>query len=246
MKRGAILDRALDAALMDIGVGTLLKAQSEPELAGSLLEEQLESLVESEAARKKLRTVLTRIWLKPPNEAAAMIRWASEQASCLEDRRVLFLAAMMGTHPFFAEACAIIGRQLLLDGVVHTNDLKRKLRAQWGDREVVDVSARGAVRTLRSFDVLEGSTDGRTNKLRESLKVPPDLFGLVVHGLLLGRGWSEIDAREIAKSPELFMFGLPNTLPHGYPYLERFSEGGGRLVLQRRVPSAPVKEASNE
>jgi hypothetical protein len=234
MKRGAILDRALDAALMDIGVGTLLKMQTQPELAGSLLEEELTLLVGSETARKKLRTVLTRIWLKPPKEAAGMIQWASEQAPHLDERRVLFLAAMMGTHPFFAEACAIIGRQLLLDGVMKTDDLKRKLRGQWGDREVVDVSARGAVRTLRSFDVLEGSSDGRTNKLRESLKVPANLFGFVVHCLLLGRGWEEIDAREIAKSPELFMFNLPNSLPNGYPYLERFSEGGGRIILQRR------------
>lgn len=237
MKRGAILDRALDAALMDIGVETLLKTQTEPELAGSMLEERLMPLVESETARKKLRTVLTRIWIKPPKEAIEMIRWASEQAPRLEDRRVLFLAAMMGTHPFFAEACAIIGRQLLLDGVMKTDDLKRKLRGQWGDREVVDVSARGAVRTLRSFDVLEGSTDGRTNMLRQPLRVPPELFGFVVHCLLLGRGWSEIDAREIAKSPELFLFGLPNALPNGYPYLERFTEGGGRVVLQRRNPS---------
>lgn len=235
MKRGAILDRALDAALMDVALGTLLKTQTQPELAGSMLEDELETLVESQTARKKLRTVLTRIWLKPPKEASAMIRWASEQAPGLEDRRVLFLAALMGTHPFFAEACAIIGRQLLLDGIMRTDDLKRKLRAQWGDREVVDVSARGAVRTLRSFDVLHGSSDGRTNTLREPLEVEADLFGFVVHCLLIGRGWEEIDAREIAKSPELFMFGLPNSLPNGYPYLERFTEGGGRVVLQRRT-----------
>lgn len=237
MKRGAILDRALDAVLMDIGVETLLKTQTNPQLAGSMLEEELTSLVESETARKKLRTILTRIWIKPPKEAVEMIRWASEQAPRLEDRRVLFLAAMMGTHPFFAEACAIVGRQLMLDGVMRTEDLKRKLRNQWGDREVVDVSARGAVRTLRSFDVLEASSDGRTNKARDSLRVPPGLFGFVVHCLLLGRGWKEIDTREIAKSPELFMFTLPNALPNGYPYLERFTEGGGRVVLQIREPS---------
>ena len=251
MKRGAILDRALDPTLMDIAVSTLLRTESQPALAASLLEAELKTLVDSETARKKLRTVLTRIWLKPPAEASAMIRWAAGQSQLVGDRRALFLAAMMGTHPFFAEACAIIGRQLILDGVMRTADLKRKLRAEWGDREVVDVSARGAVRTLRSFDVLEGASDGRTNKCRESLRVPPDLFGFVVHCLLLGRGWKEIDAREIAKSPELFMFTLPNALPNGYPYLERFTEGGGRVVLQiRESPTdgfgraLPSKEAS--
>jgi hypothetical protein len=234
MKRGAILDRALDPGLMDAGVESLLNNRSQPQAAGSSLENALEELIQSKTARKKVRTVLSRIWLRPPAEASAMIRWAGEQSVILDDRRVLYLAALMGTHPFFAEACAIVGRQLLLDRVLRTDDLKRKLRAQWGDREVVDVSARGAIRTLRSFDVLHGSKDGRMDTLRQQLTVAADLFGFVVHCLLLGRGWKEIDAREIAKSPELFMFELPNALPNGYPYLERFTEGGGRVVFQRR------------
>ena len=46
---------------------------------------------------------------------------------------------------------------------------------------------------------------------------------------------------ELKKAPELFMFDVPGKLINGYPYVERFSEGGGRQVvaLVRQYGAAP-------
>jgi len=236
MKRGAILDRALDPFLLDTALDIAVQEDSLEERVARL-NAVLHRTIESEAARKKVHTVLRRVWLDPPAGTSVLIQWAANECNRWEDHRPMHLGALLATHPFFADVCAITGRQLSLNGEFPTNDLKRRLRDEWGDREIVDVSARGAVRTLRSFGVIARAPGQHKSTLGSKLPVDRDLHGWLVHALLLARDVKEIDSREIAKSPELFMFQLPSEIPNGYPYLERFNEGGGRVILQRSEDS---------
>jgi hypothetical protein len=131
-----------------------------------------------------------------------------------------------------------VGRELVLNGQVRFAAIRQHVRSKWGDRETVDVSARAAIRTLRSMGVLQGTPGSRTVGPDCRLEVPGELASWIYHALMLTRQAAEMDLQSIHSAPELFMLRLPASLARGYPLLERVNEGGGRAVLRLGVPSA--------
>jgi hypothetical protein len=145
---------------------------------------------------------------------------------------------MVMSHPFFGDTCAAIGRQLLLEPIVRTDQATMRLRKRWGDRDVVHVGVKSVVRTLRSLDALEGMP-GRTESTRGvRLQVPKDLTPWMGHTLLIARSAKEIDSRELAASPEFFMLQIDTLPTNGYPFGDMFAEGGGRQVFRPRPSEA--------
>lgn len=229
----AIFDRGLRPEWLDAAL-RLAKQQHDPKDFFDLLDIALRDDIPQLVARHKTRTTLAHIWFAPPEQARALIAWATAHEAETADRRALHLGAILATYPFFGDACAQIGRQLALNQTVHTTDIRRRLRARWGDRSTIDVSARRVVWTLRAFGVLSGGLGQAISGLRQPIQVEPPIQPWLVDALLLTRQIDEVDAREIQKAPELFMFHFgPLASGNGYPYLERFNEGGGRVIVRR-------------
>lgn len=235
MKHGPIMDRALRPEWLDTAFRFARSGKPLDE-ARSLLEIALRDEVENQVARGKTRTVLAHVWLDPPAAAEPLIRWAIDNASA-DEMPAWHLGALLATYPFFGSTCALIGREINLHGEVSTTPLRARVKARWGDRSTVDRGVARLVWTLRAFGVLTGSRGQALSKMGKPLPVDAQVFPWLVHALLLTRGIREIDAREVRKAPELFMFDLPSTLPDQFSLLERFNEGGDRVVLHARWPS---------
>src|SRR4051794_32276573 len=126
MRPGAIIDRALEPAWLDL----TLSLVSEADEAGnrrSQLEVVLGDRIPAREGRVKTAKVLIRIWSKPADDAREMVKWAIERASKVGDSRVLHLGAIMASYPFFGRACSIIGRELSLHGEILTPQLRKRL-----------------------------------------------------------------------------------------------------------------------
>lgn len=213
--------------------------------ARHLLEIALRDHVDSKTGRRKTATILAGSWLQPATEAKPVVEWGRTHVT--GDVRVWHLGVLMANYSFLGELCAAIGRKLSLSEAVDTTALRSEMKSRWGDRDVVNVATRSAIRTLRAFKVLTGKEGDPESGAGPRLAVDRSSFAWLVHVLLVCRGAVEIDTREVARAPELFMFGLPSLVPNDYPNLERFTEGGGRVVLRRVMPHArrlppPVKQ----
>ena len=204
-----------------------------------MLEVALRDEIDAPTGRRKTATVIGGSWLKPSEEATSLVDWAIEHAS--SDIRVWHLGVLMANYSFVAELCAEIGRRLSLADAIDTSELRAVMKGSWGDRDVVNVATRSSIRTLRSFGVITGDEGDPESGMGDQIVVDDDALPWLIHVLLVARGVQEIDFRDVKKAPELFMFDVPGKLINGYPYVERFSEGGGRQVvaLVRQYGAAP-------
>src|SRR4051812_58715 len=97
---GMVLDRALDRDLLDVALRVATEHGGAPD-ARKLLTVALRDFVTPQEAENKTRKVLTRVWLLPPTNARAMIRWGIKHQDEVTDRRALHFGALLATFPFF-------------------------------------------------------------------------------------------------------------------------------------------------
>ncbi len=233
MRQEVVLDRALEPAWLDLALrqaGVPLPTDERRKALEMSLRDRIEAL---EGRRKTVR-VLSRIWLTPPESSAAMIAWAIEHAPLVRDSRVLHLGALLASQPFFGNACAIVGRELSLHQEVQTGDVRRKLRERWGDREIIDVSGRAVVRTLRAFGALKGVKGDDRSEPGDRLAVDEILRPWLIHAFLLTRGILETSDDQLRQAPEFFVFESFPATARDYPFLDLYTEGGGRRVYRQR------------
>jgi hypothetical protein len=236
MNANVVLDRALEPRWLDLALDIALRddpADSKRELLDLSLRDYLPA---TEGRRKTLK-ILMRVWVTPDRPVAQMVEWGRGRALALQDLRPLHLGAVMANYPFFGQGCAAVGRALALHQSVDVSQVRKALIAEWADREIVRVSSRALIRTLRAFGVLAGHPGNSSSMRGEKLAGPPWLHPWIAHALLLTRRLDEMDRDEVMAAAELFMFELNGLASSEYPSLERFSEGGSRIVLRQRMPA---------
>ena len=239
MIHAALLDRALEPAWLDLALE--LAREGKPD-ARERLELALRDRIPASESRKKTVRTLWRTWLEPPEPAREMIDWARARSPEIVDSRPLHVGALIATHPFFADVCAGLGREIALNGTIRVVAARQRLRDRWADRQSIDVAVRAAVRTLRSFGTLAAGPRGRTAVLVQKLAVPSQLVGWLAHGLLLARGASEVDLGAVETAPEFFMLAIGKADFGAYPPAELAREGGGRTVLRIEMPRSASGE----
>jgi hypothetical protein len=228
MSNWRLLDRAVTPSLMDkaLRISRMGKPHAE---ARRLLEIALRDDIDSKDTRKKTGSILAGSWLAPTEEAESLVAWGRDHAG--GDLRIWHLGVLLANYRFFADVCSAIGRSAGLGREVDTTDLRSALKASWGDKENVNVATRSSVRTLRAFGVLGGVRGESASEVEGRITVPGDQLLWLVHALLVARDNREADLREALGAPELFMFDMSSTVENGYPNVERFTEGSGRVVV---------------
>jgi hypothetical protein len=177
-------------------------------LAQQAVHEFLGSAGLGEEARGKTVTTLTRVWIAPEARARVPLEWARTSLWGVEDLRAVHFCALLASYPFFGDVCAIVGRTLALEESVRTPELRKKMRAVWGDRRTVHNAGQRAVKTLRAFDVLTGAAGSSVSQRGTALSVTQDAGRWVAHTLLLARAADAVDERELRTAPELFALAL--------------------------------------
>lgn len=226
MNRSRILNHSLEPAWLDAAFA--IGRQHGDGDPRQLLEMALSDMALAKWARIKVREIVGPVWLDPPKETASFIGWARANVDPARDLRAIHLLALMATYPFFGDVCTAVGRLLRLQGEVTTSDLRSRLRAKWGDREIVEVAQRMCIYTLRAFGALSAEPRASVSRPAEPLPLPRDLGMWAVHALVLARNAESIDLMEIDVAPEIFFTSVEAQPGNGYPLLERFSMAAGR------------------
>ena len=227
---GMVLDRALNLDLLDVALRVATEHGDAAD-ARQLLTVALRDFVTPQEAENKTRKVLTRVWVVPPTNAQAMIRWGIEHQAEVPDRRSLHFGALLATFPFFGSIAAAVGRQIHLDGVTDRKSLRAFARSTFGEREFIDAGASKSLATMRNLGVLDGPRDGPYCVGRR-LVVPPSFSSWFLHALALTRQAESVRVAELSRAFELTALDMePAASP--YPPLELHAEDGSTVAVVR-------------
>ena len=125
----------------------------------------LEDLVPGDtnsSGRGKTLTVLTRIWLAVPPKSMNALRDAAlpcHQSATGEQRIAIHWAMAIGTHPFFYDVVANVGKLLILNGQVNRSQIKRRMTDSWGDRSTLERTIQHVLRSVRQWGLLRDGPD---------------------------------------------------------------------------------------
>ena len=227
---GMVLDRALNLDLLDVALRVATKHAGAAD-ARQLLTVALRDFVTPQEAENKTRKVLTRVWVVPPRNAQAMIRWGADHQHEFPDRRALHFGALLATFPFFGSIAAAVGRQIHVDGVADRKSLRAYARSTFGDREFIDAGASKSLATMRNLGVLDGPRDG-PYRVGCRLHVPRSFSSWFLHALALTRRAESVRVGELSRAFELTALDVePAALP--YPMLDLHAENGSTVAVVR-------------
>lgn len=227
---GMVLDRALNVDLLDVAL-RIATEHGEAADARQLLTVALRDFVTPQEAENKTRKVLTRVWVGPPDNALAMIRWGIEHQREVADRRALHYGALLATFPFFGSIAAAVGRQIHIDGVADRKSLRAFARATFGEREFIDAGASKSLATMRNLGLIDGARDG-PYRISDEIAVPPAFSSWFLHALALTRQVESVRVAELSRAFELAGVHIePCATP--YPLLEYHAENGTTVAVVR-------------
>ncbi len=224
-----IFDRALTPELLDVALRVATTAGASPD-SRRLLTVALRDYVNDQEAQGKTKKDLSRIWVRPPAPARAMIAWAIENQHLDPEHTILHLGAILATFPFAGVVAAIAGRQLQLEGQIDARAVRFQTRGTLGDRSSIDVGARKVVTSLRYLGLIERSSSGLLVLGRQPA-VPDGLQGWITHALLLTRQAEEIGTDEASRAPELATVKVLPGVTSDYPLLELHTEPGRNVAV---------------
>lgn len=221
------LDRALSLPLLEtvyrIASLDVSAAERSEQLTIALREHTTEA-----DAKTRVKHIVTRIWISPPDSAALAIRWAIDNPEYFPDRRLMHTGALLATIPFVGSALQELGRSVALGQVLTVPELRQRLVARWGETSTVLEGTGKTVTSLRRLGVVGGG--GRHPVTPASgLAASPAGFSWLVHALMLYRRAASIEVRDASVAPELFWVDQPGPDP-SYPHLELHTEGLNRRV----------------
>lgn len=145
-------DRDIRRAWLDAAAAIASQRLSSRETQVALMRE-LDGQVRGttpQSGRGKTVTILRRIWFAVPPEVEPLRDGALAILTDgdADSRLALHWAMLLATHPFFADAAAVVGRLLALQGTFERAHVMRRLTERWGDRSTL---ARAVPRLLVSL-----------------------------------------------------------------------------------------------
>jgi hypothetical protein len=203
-------DRTIDAEWLDAAAARVARGQPTAEVR-KFLWRFLEDLVPgntNSSGRGKTLTVLTRIWLDVPPKAE---RLRDAALQCIgsatgEERIAIHWAMAIGTHPFFYDVVANVGKLLNLNGQVNRSQIKRRMTDAWGDRSTLERTIQHVLRSVRQWGLLhDGPVKGSLIAVPEPIRVRDEVSELLFHAILLSHGGG-LPLTQLNNHPALFPF----------------------------------------
>ena len=204
-------DRKLDLAWLDAAAAAAARGDSLSD-ARQQLYAVLEGVVKGDGPRSgrgKTITVLSRIWLNPGLDGFRGRAVAALEQADAGERLAIHWAMCSGTHPFFVDTAAAVGRLVRMQGDVAQAQVVRRVAETWGDRSTLHRAVQRTCRTFIDWGVLqETEIRGVYRAADQRPAIAGDTARLLVEGLLLGGKRPAAPLAELVHHPALFPFSL--------------------------------------
>jgi len=109
----------------------------------------------------KTVTILTKIWVNPPDNLIEFHRQGLTLLSTLpqEEHIAIHWGMTMAVYPFWGTVASHVGRLLNLQGTVSVNQIQRRVREQYGERATVSRAAQRVLRSIVNWKVLKETSE---------------------------------------------------------------------------------------
>lgn len=205
------LDRELRRAWLDAAAAVASRRLSSGETQVALMRE-LDGQIRGttpQSGRGKTVTILRRIWFAVPSDVESL----RDRALALladgdpDDRLALHWAMLLATHPFFADAAAVVGRLVGLQGTFERAHLMRRLTERWGDRSTLARAVPRLLVSLTEWGVLTLTGEQFRPAERTRVVLAPHAAILLEAALMASPGRTA-SFQALAASPLLFPFDV--------------------------------------
>lgn len=178
-----------------------------------------------DAAKKKTRTVLNRLWLEPRPELAklcdrAVAIYAAEPATSVA---ALTWGMSIATYPFFGSVAQIVGRLIRLQGNCTSAEVHRRMSETYGEREGTRRMTNMVLQSQADWGAIERLNNGKNIRARhEPIALTPALELWLVETALRHAGRA-MPINSVATNPVLFPFGFSDRLAYNLSQDQRFA-----------------------
>jgi hypothetical protein len=184
------------------------------------------------AGKETIRKVLEhikRIWFDPPPEAAALLQDALMLSRRPEiSAKLLCWGMAIAAYPFVGSVAENLGRLIRLQGKAPREDVQRRMREQYGDREYVNRITRYTISSFLDWGVV--GEEGRAGDYSPGpimRLTSPEMMIWLSEALMLSRSRNQLMLSEVFSHPALFPFSMELFNP-------QMIQEGSRLKMGRQ------------
>ena len=184
------------------------------------------------AGKETIRKVLehiNRIWFDPPPEAAALLQDALMLSRRPEiSAKLLCWGMAIAAYPFVGSVAENLGRLIRLQGKAPREDVQRRMREQYGDREYVNRITRFTISSFRDWGVV--GKEGRLGDYSPGQVMRPNSVEMMIwliEALMVSRSRNQLMLSEVFSHPALFPVSMELFNP-------QMIQEGSRLKMGRQ------------
>lgn len=194
----------------------LVLAGNEAHEIKPILQEELSDAFRSSNANvrgslDKTITILLRIWTGVSDTLHPLRKDGLNLLSSLpkKDHIAVHWGMTMAVYPFWGSVAARTGRLLRLQGTAASDQIQRRAREQYGERETVSRRVRYVLRSFIDWDVLEETqVKGTYSQGNHYLVEEPKLIAWMMEASLHARANGSAAINELLDSPSIFPLRL--------------------------------------
>lgn len=188
----------------------------------------------SVAARKKVRTVLNRLWLEPREELANFVSRGVALHEANAPATVLHWGVSIATYPFFSHVAEVAGRLTALQGDCATTEVHRRMSERYGEREGTYRMTNMVLQTQADWGAISRVEKNKRLIREQALPVTgSNLTAWLMEAAIRSAG-KPISAAAITSLPVLYPFVIEGSAAYSAAensFLEIMSVGGGKEVI---------------
>lgn len=188
----------------------------------------------SVAARKKVKTVLNRLWLEPREELANFVSRGVELHEANAPATVLHWGVSIATYPFFAHVAEFSGRLMALQGDCATTEVHRRMSERYGEREGTYRMTNMVLQTQADWGAISRAEKNKRLIRKPTLRVTGSKLTAWLMEAAIRAAGKPISAAAITSLPVLYPFAIEGSAAYSAAensFLEIMSVGGGKEVI---------------
>jgi hypothetical protein len=161
-------------------------------------------------ARKKTVSVLTRIWVRIPEQHKQLQQQAMRLYESLRpaDRIWIHWGMILVAYPFFRDIALIIGRLLSLEGEVISSQIRRRVEREWGPRTTLIRAIDRVLQSMNAWKVMH-NIQSKNSHIASKFNTNNNQIKLwLLKTVLISESVYSMQLQRLLKSPSIFYINV--------------------------------------